>query len=133
MTPPHIIKLRGGWKVHLDGLTQPWSFPAQTSKLLDKGPVLKFTRRFQSPPNRSLQQQTSLNWAKTEGIKSLILDQTTINLQTQATGSIPISSDQDIHMIEFSLTTNQLTPDQDFGEFWLEITEICRDKTTGEN
>jgi|LakMenE18May11ns_1017448.scaffolds.fasta_scaffold9700850_1 hypothetical protein len=123
MSRPHTIKLRGGWKVHLDGSIQPWSFPALTSNLQGKGPTVKFSRKFQSPPKRSTQQQTTLNWAKIDGVESLDIDQVTINLQTHLANSILISDDQETHLISFSLDTNQLAPDQEFGEFWLEITD----------
>ena len=123
MSRPHTIKLRGGWKIHLDGSIQPWSFPAQTSNLQGKGPAVKFTRKFQSPPKRSPQQQTTLNWAKTDCVESLDIDQVTINLKTHPANSILISDDQDTHLNSFSLYTNHLDPDQEFGEFWLEITD----------
>jgi len=123
MSQPHSIKLRGGWKVHLNDSVQPWNFPAQTQKLQEKGPILRFTRRFQSPPVRSNLQQLSLCWANINGLKIITIDSLTISLQTHTPNFIEISSGLDTHLIEFTVDTSDLTPDQEFGVFWLEIKE----------
>ncbi len=123
MNRVHVIKLRGGWKLHLEGSAMPWNFPSTARELIQAGPLLRLSRRFQSPPMHCDSQKTHLKWAKIEGTQELRIDQRVVDLSGEEPIFWAIPDQREAHLIELVVATDRMAVDGEFGEFWLEIFE----------
>lgn len=122
MAEPHIIRLRGGWKLFTGTSSQPWSLPCPAMNFSSFPDIISLNRRFQHPPVRSAEQVTRLVAQSIAGITRVTVDGAEIPPEALIRGVV-LDDTFATHELIVTLAAGLMLEDAEWGQFALIIEE----------